>query len=211
MNTNRRPISSVAAVAALALAASSATAQTLVYNFAQLYDTSNNPDPAGTYPDDFQENGGNTTISQSTVGVPAGQYSMQFQQTSAASFTGALTTVIPEIINDPATTAISFDVTIPSTGNFSGNYANIGISEFGTNSVQLGSTNAIQVQTVSSSEVSLNLAPGAMRLRFRSLRCTTRSRAILTCLSPTASEAIKIASWSQPDSNSTSTSLPIPP
>src|SRR5271163_4382301 len=98
MNTKRRPISSVAAVAALALAASSAAAQTLVYNFAQLYDSSNNPDPAGTYPDDFQKNGGGTTISQSTIGVPAGSYSMEFQQTSGEDFTGALTTVIPEII-----------------------------------------------------------------------------------------------------------------
>jgi hypothetical protein len=151
-----------AAAAAFGLAASSATAE-LVYNFATLYDANNVQDTSGTYPDDFQPNPStNTTITQSTIGVPAGSYSMEFQQSASATFTGAITQVIPEIVNDPATTAISFDLTIPSTGNFTGSYANIGISEFGTNPSQ-GFTTQFpgQVQTTSASEVNINLAPGS--------------------------------------------------
>src|SRR5580700_6999011 len=159
MNTKRRSISNAAVAPAVALAASSAAAQTLVYNFSQLYDANGPQNNAGTYPDNFQPNPpSNTSDSQSTVGVPAGSYSMEVQQTAAATFTGPLTTIVPEIINDPNTTAISFDLTIPSTGNFTGNYANMGISEFGTNPSQGFTTmSAGQVQTVASSEVNVNL------------------------------------------------------
>jgi autotransporter-associated beta strand protein len=149
---------SLTGFAAIALAAASVHAQTLVYNFATLYDSSGNPDPSGTLPDDFTNNGSGTSISQSTVGVPAGSYSMQFEQTADATFTGALTELVPEIINDPNTTGITFDITIPTTGAFGGNFARIGISEFGDNESQ--GYEGIQVQTVSNSESNIDLPAG---------------------------------------------------
>ncbi|MGA2440389.1 MAG: dockerin type I domain-containing protein [Tepidisphaeraceae bacterium] len=156
----RSLICSAAAAAAVALAASSAMAD-LVYSFETLYDSTNNPNPAGTRPDDFTNNSPPsqpTVISQSTIGVTDGSYSMEFQQGAAASFTGAITQLIPAIIDDPSTTALAFDLTIPATGNFTGNFANLGISEFGNNASQ-GLMGA-QVQTVTASEVNIALAPG---------------------------------------------------
>jgi autotransporter-associated beta strand protein len=153
----KRSIMCSAAVAAVALATSSARA-VLVYSFETLYDNTNMPNPAGTRPDDFAKNGGGTTVTQSTIGVTNGSFSMEFQQLAGATFTGALTTVIPAIINDPSTQALSFDLTVPSTGNFVGNFARIGISEFGADTevppvVQ-------QAQTIASSEANIDLAPG---------------------------------------------------
>jgi len=149
---------SAAGLAAIALAASTAKAQTLVYSFETLYDSNNVVDPAGTRPDDFYANGTGTTITQSTIGVTNGSYSMDFAQTSSAYFTGAISQLVPEVIDDPNTVAISVDVTIPSTGAFTGTFARMGISQFGNNESQ--GYEGAQVQTVASSEPNLDLGAG---------------------------------------------------
>src|SRR5579872_963193 len=100
---------SAAGFAAIALAASSAFAQTLVYSFETLYDNTDTINPAGTRPDDFHNNGTLTTITQSTIGATNGPHSMEFNQGAGATFTGAQTEVVPTVINDPNTQALSFD------------------------------------------------------------------------------------------------------
>jgi hypothetical protein len=157
----KRSLMCSTAAAAVALAASSVRAD-LVYSFETLYDINNVVDPAGTRPDDFAKNGSGTTISQSTVGVTQGSYSMEFAQTPTAFFTGALTEVIPSIINSPSTTALSVDVTVPATGNFTGAFSRLGISEFGLPNDQTDYGNAVlQAQTVPlTGESNIDLAPG---------------------------------------------------
>jgi autotransporter-associated beta strand protein len=162
---------SAAGLAAIALAASSVKAQTLVYSFETLYDNTTPPtqDPAGAFPDDFAPNtqdSGDTTVTRSTIGVTNGSYSMDFTQLASATFTGALTqlvnTTVPGDIDSGLvlssnTTALSLDVTIPSTGNFVGNFARMGFSAFGNDSF---GDNGLQVQTNAASEVNIDLAPG---------------------------------------------------
>jgi hypothetical protein len=166
---------SAAGLAAIALAASSVNAQTLVYSFETLYDNTTPPtqDPAGAFPDDFSPNGaagGNTTISQSTIGATNGSFSMDFTQTASATFTGALTPLVSTtvagdinsgIVLSPNTTALSLDVTIPATGNYVGNFALMGFSAFGNDSM---GDNGLQVQTTSASEVNLDIAPGTYEM-----------------------------------------------
>ncbi len=122
----RSLICTAAGMAAIALAASKASA-TLVYSFETLYDATDTINPAGTRPDDFHPNGGGATVTQSTIGVTDGAHSMEFTQVAGATFTGAQTEVVPAIINDPNTVAVTFDITIPATGNFTGAFARIGV------------------------------------------------------------------------------------
>jgi hypothetical protein len=129
-----------------------------IYSFETLYNNAGDPDPLGTRPDRFHNNGGGTTISQSTVGVTEGSFSMQFSQVQLATFTGAITELIPAAINDPITTGISFDITIPET--FGGNFAVIGITEFGVSST-MGSG---QAQTTAGAEQNIKLPPGTYNL-----------------------------------------------
>jgi autotransporter-associated beta strand protein len=160
----RSLICSAAGMAAIALAASKASA-TLAYSFETLYDSTDTINPAGTRPDDFHPNGGGATVTQSTIGVTNGAFSMEFTQVAGATFTGAQTEVIPAIINDPNTVALSFDITIPATGNFAGTFARIGISEFGNNDSDPNNPiDGAQVQTVASSECNIDLAPGTYQL-----------------------------------------------
>jgi hypothetical protein len=129
-----------------------------IYSFETLYNNTGSPDPLGTRPDRYHANGGGTTISQSTVGVTQGSFSMQFSQVAGAFFTGAISELIPPSINDPITTGISFDITIPQT--FAGNFARIGITEFGTNPT-MGDG---QAQTTGDAERDIKLAPGTYNL-----------------------------------------------
>jgi fibronectin-binding autotransporter adhesin len=171
----RRSLMCSAAVAAIALAASSASAQ-LVYSFETLYDNTTPPtlDPAGTAPDDFVANtsggGGAATDTQSNIGVTNGSNSLEISETAAAFFTGALTqlvsTTVPGDINSGLvlstnTAALSLDVTIPASGNFTGAFAQIGFFAFGNDSF---GDDGLGVQTTGSSEVNVNLAPGTYHL-----------------------------------------------
>jgi autotransporter-associated beta strand protein len=158
----RSLICSAAAMAAISLAASRVRAgSTLVYSFETLYDNTDTINPAGTRPDDFHPNGGGATVTQSTIGVTDGSHSMEFTQVAGATFTGAQTEVVPAIINDPNTVALTFNLTIPATGNFAGAFARIGASEFGNNdSDPSNPIDGAQVQTIASSECNIDLAPG---------------------------------------------------
>src|SRR5947207_5230066 len=106
-----------------------------MYSFETLYNNANQPDPLGTRPDGYRPNGGGTVIAQDTIGTTDGTHSMKFSQVTLATFTAALTEVvpIPPAIDDPVTTAVSLDLTVPDTGAFSGNFARLGITEFGNN------------------------------------------------------------------------------
>jgi len=130
-----------------------------IFSFETLYNNSGVPDVAGTRPDDFHANGGGTTVTQDTIGATDKTHSMKFTQVPLATFTAALTEVFPaSTINDPATTAISLDVTIPDTGAFNGSFADIGITEFGNNPTM--GINGAAAQTSGASQQSLVLAPG---------------------------------------------------
>ena len=81
-----------------------------------------------------------------------------------ATFTAALTEVvpIPPAIDDVVTTAVSLDLTVPDTGAFSGNFARLGITEFGNNpSMNL---NGQAAQTNGDSEQNIALAAGTYHL-----------------------------------------------
>jgi autotransporter-associated beta strand protein len=161
MRSRKYPV--VAAAAAVVLATSALKAQTQVYNFETLYDSGNVPDPAGTFPDDFQKNGAGTTVSQSTIGLTDGDTnSMEIVQNSTAGFTGAITQLLPEAIDDVNTVAISADVTIPANENFTGTFVRMGIIQFGTDGTANGGGQ--EAQTVANSEVNLDIPAGTYHL-----------------------------------------------
>ncbi len=117
------------------------------------------PDPNGTRPDDFHSNAGGT-ITRDTIGATDQTHSMLFSQAQGDTFTGAETENIVPHLNDP-NSMITMDVTIPSTGNFTGNFARLGISEFGT---QPGDPTVYQVQMQINNEANIALAPGTYHI-----------------------------------------------
>lgn len=148
-----------AASASVVFASSRACAGTPLYSMETLYNATGVPDAAGTRPDDFHPNGGGTTVSQDTIGTTDGAHSMKFTMVQPATFSGAETELLPAHLNDD-NSAITFDVTIPSTGQFSGNFANIGIKEFGTNPT-FGSGDC---EVIAEGQASVNLSPGTHHL-----------------------------------------------
>ena len=165
-------ISTAAAAATMLLAAASVRADNLLYSFETLWNSGtpagpNNvppavppaPDPNGTRPDDFHSNGGGT-ITQDTIGATDQTHSMLFAQAQGDTFTGAESENIVPHLNDP-NSMITMDVTIPSTGNFTGNFARLGISEFGT---QPGDPTVYQVQIQTTNEANIALAPGTYHI-----------------------------------------------
>src|SRR5262245_48165909 len=103
-----------------------------VYSFETLYNDQGQPDPQGTRPDNFHFNGGGTTITQDTIGATDGTHSMKFTQVTGATFTAAITEFIPPVLTASTTNAVSFDVTVPATGQFTGAFARIAVSMFGS-------------------------------------------------------------------------------
>ena len=161
-------LSTAAAAAGMLLAAGSVRADNPLYSFEVLWNSGTPagpggnppavppaPDPNGTRPDDFHPNGGGP-ISQSTIGVTDQSHSMLFSQGMGDSFTGAETENIVPHLSDPDS-MITMDVTIPSTGQFNGNFARLGISEFGT---QPGDNTVYQAQTQPANEANIELTPG---------------------------------------------------
>jgi hypothetical protein len=161
-------ISSAAAAATMMLAASAARADNPLYSFEVLWNSGTPagpggippavppaPDPNGTRPDDFHSNGGGT-ITQDTIGATDQTHSMLFSQGNGDTFTGAETENIVPHLNDPDT-MITMDVTVPSTGQFAGKFARVGISEFGT---QTGDPTVYQVQIQPANEANIALTPG---------------------------------------------------
>jgi hypothetical protein len=132
-------------------------ADTLLYSFETLYDDAGVPNQ-GTRPDGYHFNGGDTTVTQDTFGATVGLNSMKFQQGPGATFTGAQTEVgLPfTTINDPGTTAIRMDVTVKAGEEFTGNFANLGLTEFGEDA----GANEGQLQTVVAGEQPVVFEPG---------------------------------------------------
>src|SRR5581483_136194 len=116
-----------AAAAALVFAGAARAASPLLYSFETLYNSTGLPDPAGTRPDDFHPNGGGTTITQDTIGATDQAHSLKFTMVPLATFTGAETELLPDHLSDD-NAAITMDITIPATNNFTGTFANLGVS-----------------------------------------------------------------------------------
>jgi hypothetical protein len=156
----------LAAAVAVTVGAAGARADSPLYSFETLYNSANppQPDPSGTHPDGFGPNGGGTTIAQDTIGATDGTHSLLYSMVAGATFTGAQTELINgSILNDPNTTAVAVDLTIPATGTFSGAFARIGVSEFGNpDDPEFGM--GLQVQTAASSESNIALTPGTYHL-----------------------------------------------
>jgi hypothetical protein len=148
-------------MSAVAATQSQATA---LYSFETLYNTAvpPQPDPLGTRPDGYHNNGGGTTVVRDTIGTTDGSFSLKFTQVAGQTFSAAITEVLTDIatINHVNTFAVSLDVTVPSTGAYAGNFARIGITEFGNNSTLTGQP----AQTIANAEQFVELTPGTYRI-----------------------------------------------
>jgi PEP-CTERM motif len=154
------PRAAAAAATALMLVTASST---LAANPTLLYSFENPPvDPNGPL-DGFGPNGGGTTVSQDTVGATNGVNSMHVSIVAGAVFVGAQTSNLPPIINDPSTTAISLDLTVPAGQQFTGGFADIGITEFGV-PVDPDNGTSAQAQIASSYQHTVAMAPGTYHL-----------------------------------------------
>jgi len=149
------------AVAAMLAGGSSASAAPL-YSFETLYNNAGTIDATGTRPDNFFANGGDTVIAQDTIGATDGPHSMKFAQGPAATFTGAWTALMPPALQATTTTALSFDLTVPSGGALASGFARIGLSQFGTenDSPDPMHPTVDQLQTPGFAEQNINLAAG---------------------------------------------------
>lgn len=139
-----------------------ALAGTTVYSFETLYNNSGSIDASGTRPDDFHNNGFDTTITQSTIGVTDLAHSMSFGQGTLATFTGAQTELLPGPLYASNAYAVSLDLTVPGTGNFTGTFARMGVSEFGDNAMFM--VTGYHNQSATAAEVNISLSPGTHHL-----------------------------------------------
>jgi hypothetical protein len=129
---------------------------TLIYSF-ENGDSPNNLDG-------FAPNGGGATVTQSTIGATDGSSSLKFTMVAGAFFSGPLTANIVPALLSPETEAINFDLTIPATGQFTGTFADIGISEFGTDNSEPPNTSNDQLQSTPNANKNIDLAPGTYNL-----------------------------------------------
>jgi hypothetical protein len=111
-----------AAVAIIACASSARAADTLIYGF--------EPDAQG-----FGPNGGGVTVAQDTIGATEGTHSLKTSVVAGATFVGALTGNVPAILNNPpGVDHVTFDMTIPQGGQYTGTgFDVLGITIFGSN------------------------------------------------------------------------------
>jgi hypothetical protein len=146
--------------------ATPAQAATPIYSFETLYNAAvpPAPDPLGTRPDGYHNNGGGTTVLRDTIGTTDGGFSLKFTQVAGQTFSAAITEVIPDIatVNHVNTFAIALDVTIPTDGAFAGAFARIGITEFGNNTPRMLMGQA--AQTIANAEQNIELVPGTYRI-----------------------------------------------
>src|SRR3954449_7236984 len=131
----RRGIVGIAAVAIL-FCAGVVHAQT-VYSF----------EAPPVNPDGFGPNGGGVTVTQDTIGATNGLSSMKVSVVGGATFVGALTGVVNPLIGDPpGVSAITFDLTIPQGGTFTGGFDLIGVTIFGASQPGPGQQFGLQAQ-----------------------------------------------------------------
>lgn len=107
-----------AASLAVAMASATAMADVPLYSFE-------------TDLEGFGPNGGGVTVTQDTIGATDGTKSMKVSVVQGATFVGALGTTINPIMLTKNVTGISFDLTIPDGGQFTGGFDLIGFTAFG--------------------------------------------------------------------------------
>jgi len=129
---------SFVAIAMVAVLLSAATVKAqLVYSF----------EAPPVNPDGFGPNGGGVTISQDTIGATNGLSSMKVAVVPGATFVGALTGVVNPLIGDPpGVSAITFDLTVPQGGTFTGAFDLIGVTIFGASQPGPGQQFGLQAQ-----------------------------------------------------------------
>jgi len=148
------------AMAISAAAARQALAQTLLYSYETIAPSGLTPPDDGSGPDGFVAIGG--TVTQDTFGASDGTHSMKFFMPVDDFFDGARTAVgLPfTTLNAATTTAIRVDMTIKAGEEFTGGFASLGITEFGTYQDPDFGTLSGQAQTISASEQNVRLAAG---------------------------------------------------
>lgn len=145
-----------AGAAALFIGVGSADAGTLLYSF-------ENGDSPNSL-DGFAANGGGITVTPSTIGATVGTGSMENSNAANATFTGALTTLVPAALNSPSVSAISFDLTIAPGQQFTGAFADIGITIFGRTGISPNFNYGEQFQVDPAQEQNVALGPGTYNL-----------------------------------------------
>lgn len=96
-----------------------------------VYDMEGTPPPSG-----FAANG-IVTISQSTIGVTQGLNSMRVE--TGAGFVGAITDIVPAALNNPpGVQSILLDLTINEGEQFTGGFADMGVTVFGCKDAACG-------------------------------------------------------------------------
>jgi hypothetical protein len=95
----------------------------------------------------FAANGGGTTITADTVGATQGTGSLKASVVAGATFVGALTSTVPSAIGDPpGVNHVLFDMTIAPGQEFTGAFANIGVTVFGATQPGPGQQFGLPVQ-----------------------------------------------------------------
>src|SRR5262245_9057190 len=154
-------LGAAAGAVALMLHTPAARGQTLLYSFETLVPSGLAPPNDGSGPDGFVPNDGGT-ITQDAFGATSGSFSLKVAQTETDTFTGFQTGVgLPfSTINAATTTAVSVDLTIKAGEEFTGGFASLGITEFGTFQDPDFGTLGGQAQTIAASEQNVELAAG---------------------------------------------------
>jgi PEP-CTERM motif len=101
-----------------------------------LYDMEGAPPPSGFGPNGFPP----PTITQDTIGATGGSTnSMKYFAPNDATFTGALTSVVPAALGDPpGVESILLDLTIADGDAYAGAFADIGVTIFGYKGMVFG-------------------------------------------------------------------------
>jgi hypothetical protein len=95
----------------------------------------------------FAANGGGTTITADTIGATHGAGSLKASVVAGATFVGALTSTVPPAIGDPpGVNHVLFDMTIAPGEEYTGGFANIGVTVFGATQPGPGQQFGLPVQ-----------------------------------------------------------------
>lgn len=122
------------AVAAMAIGLASTARAELAYSF-----------EGGA--DGFAANGGGVTVTADTIGATVGTGSLKTTVVGGATFVGALTSNVPPAIGDPpGIQSILFDLTIGPGEEFTGAFADLGVTIFGASQPGPGQAFGLPVQ-----------------------------------------------------------------
>jgi hypothetical protein len=97
-----------------------------------VYDMEGTPPPSG-----FEANGA-VSVTQSTIGVTQGLNSMRVD-TQGSTFVGAITPIVPAALNNPpGVKSILLDLTINEGEQFTGGFADMGVTVYGCKGATCG-------------------------------------------------------------------------